>query len=106
MDIEYTPDDIDAFVKGTLSPEKHNIFLQKLKENEALANAVAEAQFHFDVATRLIERDLRKMLNDWEAEKKNTAAAPVGPTGTQPHAQPLHLVGGERRACRGGSFGA
>lgn len=76
MDIEYTQDDIDAFVKGTLSPEEHNIFLQKLKEDETLANAVAETQFHFDVANRLIERDLRKMLNEWEEKKTLPPSSP------------------------------
>jgi hypothetical protein len=80
MDIEYTQDDIDAFVKGTLSPEEHDRFLQKIKENEALSQAVAETRFQFDVAQRLIERDLRDMLKSWRDEKKTPPPSEPAPT--------------------------
>ena len=66
MDLEYTQEEIDAFVRGKLSPEERQVFVQKMKESPALADAVAEAQFTLDIGTTLLKQDLRKMMRTWE----------------------------------------
>jgi|GEM_PF-6210011 len=70
MELEYTQDDIDAFVQGSMSSEARKIFALTMKENPALADAVADAQFAHDVGAELLKRDLRKMMHAWDEEKK------------------------------------
>lgn len=78
MELEYTPDDIDAFVRGKLSPEEREVFIQKMKENPALADAAADAMFVLDVSIELRKRELREKMKGWD-EEKNTPLPPPGP---------------------------
>lgn len=82
MDLEYTQEEIDAFVRGKLSPEEREVFVQKMKESPALADAVAEAQFALDIGTTLLKQDLRKMMRSWEEEKKTSNAPGPAPSNT------------------------
>jgi len=70
MQLEYTQDDIDAFVKGQLNPEERRIFLQNMKENAALADAVAAARFQLDVANQIVRQETLAKMKMWDDEKK------------------------------------
>lgn len=70
MQHAYTQDEIDAFVKGQLSPEERSIFLQKIKEDPALLDAVAATRFQLDVANEIIRQETLAKLKAWDTEKK------------------------------------
>lgn len=70
MQQTYTQDEIDAFVKGQLSPEERSIFLQKIKEDPALLDAVAATRFQLDVSNEIIRQETLAKLRAWDAEKK------------------------------------
>lgn len=92
MKLEYTQDDIDAYVKGELDPEQHSVFAKAMKENPALLTAVAEARFALDVADELLKRDLRAKMRAWDEEKKTSATPPPPNPALTPGTPPMQVT--------------
>lgn len=84
MELKYTQDDIDAFARGQLSPEERAVFVQKMKENPTLADAVAEARFVLDVSIELRKRQLRDSMATWDTEKKTPPPSSPPPSSPPP----------------------
>lgn len=79
MQQEYTQDEIDAFVKGQLSPEERSLFLQKMKEDPVLADAVVATRFQLDVANEIIRQETLAKMKAWDAEKNIPPEPPPPP---------------------------